>query len=624
MTAGTDATEPVTAAEAHPRWLGAARLVTGLAQGVAVSLLIAFERWGGEHPIIYAPLALCAVFLPPIWLSGLNAMRQASLAGWTAAAALYLTAAAVHDVLTRAPGPVRPGFDPGENGSGVAGPAVWFFSAVALFIAHHLIVPADQARRWRAPYAAYFEAGWKHAVQIALSLGFTGVAWGVLGLGAALFKLIGVDALADFLTSKWVWPAITGGLFAAAVHLTDLRAGLTLGVRNVVALLLSWLGPALAAIVAAFLLTLPFTGLQPLFATRSATATLLGAAVGLIVFVNAAYQGGGAAPGAVLRFSGCLSGVLVTPLIAIAVYALGLRIAQYGLTPERVVALAAVIVGSVYAIGYALAARPGRWMHGIEAANITAAVAQVLAIVALLTPIADPRRISVDDQIARFDRGVTDPEKLDVTFLRFDAGRYGVEALRTLAARRATPRDAQAAERAATALARRHRWEPPAAVPPARRAAQVDVHPSSATLPRGFLERDWGTAAPPCLAGASRCNAYLLDVDGDGTDEVLLSAQGGELTVYASAAGAWEEVGRFETATCPGVDDALRRGGARFAPSRWRDLEVGGVRVPFTPEASIQRCPSVDAGQPTIAAPRPRQPPPNPAEIAADAVPAPR
>lgn len=624
MTADFDRQEDETSSRPQPRWLGPARLAIGLLQGAAVSLLIAAERWGGEHPVIYAPLALCAVFLPPIWLSGLNVLRRATLAGWTVVAALYLLAVAVHDVLTRAPGPVRPGFDPGENGSAVAGPAVWFFSAVALFIAHHIVVPADQARRWRAPYAAYFETGWKHAVQIALSLGFTGVAWGVLGLGAALFKLIGVDAFADLLTSKWVWPSITGGLFAAAVHLTDLRAGLTLGVRNVVALLLSWLGPALAAIVTAFLLVLPFTGLAPLFATRSATATLLGAAVGLILFVNASYQGGGLTPNMVLRVSGRVSGVLLIPLVAIAAYALGLRIEQYGLTPERVVALAAVIVGSVYALGYALAARPGRWMHGIEAANITAAVAQVLAIVALLTPIADPRRISVDDQVARFARGVTDPEKLDVNFLRWDSGTYGVEALRALAARRGTEREQAVAERAESALARRQRWDPPVAVAPERRAAQMEVYPRGRTLPPDFLETDWIGRWPQCLTVGQRCDAYVLDVDGDGADEVLLSEAGSQLTVYTRSAAGWASAGRFATANCPGVEDALRRGEGRFAPSRWRDLELGGVRVPFTPEASVQRCPSINAGQPTVAAPRPRQPPPNPAEIAADAVPAPR
>ena len=43
------------------------------------------------------------------------------------------------------------------------------------------------------------------------------------------------------------------------------------------------------------------------------------------------------------------AGVLLAPMIVLAAYALWLRIGQYGLTPDRVVAVACVVAGLVYA-----------------------------------------------------------------------------------------------------------------------------------------------------------------------------------------------------------------------------------------------------------------------------------
>ena len=146
---------------------------------------------------------------------------------------------------------------------------VVFFGAVFVFVGHHLVGPADEARKLIAPYPLYFDWAWKDAVQIGLSLAFVGVLWAALELGAALFDLIGIKIVGKVLHYGWVAAPLTTVGFAAGVQLTDVRVGLIRGVRTVGLVLLSWLLPVMAVIVVAFLAALPYTGLAPLFGTRS-------------------------------------------------------------------------------------------------------------------------------------------------------------------------------------------------------------------------------------------------------------------------------------------------------------------------------------------------------------------
>ena len=154
---------------------------------------------------------------------------------------------------------------------------------------------------------------------------------------------------------------------------------------------------------------LPFTGLSGLWQTGSATALVLATAGAVVILINAAYQDGQPdnLPPPVLRIAVRIAAVLLTPLIVIAFWGLSLRIGQHGLTPDRIIALACAVVGAAYAVGYGAAAlvplarRRSPWMKPLEPTNIAVAVLTVLVILALFSPLADPARMSVADQIGR-------------------------------------------------------------------------------------------------------------------------------------------------------------------------------------------------------------------------------
>ncbi|MFT4956001.1 MAG: hypothetical protein ACI8U3_002400 [Brevundimonas sp.] len=566
--------------EPDHRRLGWIRLAIGLIQGAALlGLYLAIEHrsWPATVPGLFAPLVLIFAWLPVVLLGAVGRMRLRTLVIWGLTAAALLALMGWWSVIW--------GVRPNGLNEPLASPVVFAASAVMLFIAHHLILPADRARRWLAPYPAYFDTAWKAGVQLALSVAFTGAFWLLLFLGAGLFSVIGLDFLRELLGQEWFSIPVTTLAFSAAVHLTDVKDGLIRGVRTVALMLLSWLMPVMALITAAFILVLPFAGVGRLWDEGYGTSLMLSAAAALIILINAAYQDGepGSAPNVVLRWAARIAGILLVPLIGLALWGIALRIGQHGLTPERIIAAACVLVGAVHAVGYAFAAvKPGPWMRPLERTNVIGGVVAVAAILALFTPLADPARLSVADQMRRLETGRVSAEAFDYAFLRFDAGRSGLQALDRLVA----SDNPEIARRAGEAKAAENRYMVDQPEP----ERTIDVVPGSDSVPDGFL-----TAAPGDLRATCRnegdCLAAASDLDGDGQIEWLV-ANAHRLAVYQQADDGWREIGGYNVNLCaPRGHDArdLLREGLTFAPSPLPDLSVGDTRVPLTPNTD---CPA--------------------------------
>jgi len=579
------------------------RLGVGFAQGVGLWLLSeAYARhvWPGGPPAVFGAALLQIVFVPMIVIGGLGRIRPITLAVWAIAAALVLAVFAWHDLDANIWGE--------GSSSLMRSPAVpvFIFGAIFIFVGHHLVGPADEARRVIAPYPVYFDWAWKDAVQVGLSAAFVAVLWGALGLGAELFKLIGIDAVQKLVTKPWFAAPVTGFAFAGAVQLTDVRVGLIQGVRTVGLALLSWLLPVMTAIVLAFLAALPFTGLAPLFDTRSGASTLLAASAVLIVLTSAAYQDGQAPVPVVLRYAGRAAGLALVPLVLIAVYALALRVGQYGLSPARIEAIACAVVAAGFAVGYAIAAirRKTTWMRPLELTNVIMARVVMLLIMLLFTPIADPARLAVDDQVGRLLSGKTAPDKFDFEFLHLQAGRYGTDALARLAALKGSPRNLAIAGGASASI------KSMAAIPtpPGPPLSQViTVYPAGAAVPKSFLAQ----VAKGPLGGHSTClgevqlgcEVYLFDFEGVGSREVAVSDPSSQTTSYLplevfrrDASGAWTKSGEIAV-RCADSIAALRAGRLALAPSSWRDVHLAGRSFAFSP-VETQSCPETSKGTP--------------------------
>ncbi|MBU6156104.1 MAG: DUF4153 domain-containing protein [Alphaproteobacteria bacterium] len=565
------------------------RLAIGLAQGAALYVLLEMLE-GTPQPFtktwLYAALVIAAGLLPFVWLAAIASMRMITLGIWSLGIIATIIATSTHAAW----------LDTSDNATDKLG--LFFPLAAAVFIGHHLIAAADHDRKPLANYATYFDLGWKDGVQLVLCLAFLAAFWLLLWLGASLFELIGITAIRDLITERPFAFLASAAVFALAVHITDTRMSLVIGARTIALILLSWLLPLLALFAWAFLASLFFTGLAPLWATGRATALLVTAGAALVILINANYQDGDdeRSPPGILKLAVRAAALALVPIAILAFYSVWLRVGQYGLTPERVAGLAIVGVGAIYATGYAVAALwPGRWMQPLQPANVAAAFAWIALIIGMLTPIADPARLSVDNQVNRLLSGAVTPDKFDFDALRFDTYRYGREALERLAADRSSPFRIDIADRAAEALKRTARKSRPAEdrlTADALRAG-VTVFPAGSTLPDSLLSEDWsGRASNPlenCVRNAIKppgCQALLGDLDNDGRTDVLLRENAWSIIALGQDAnGKWVERGTFVTGQCNAPYFDFSTPGVSLAPPRPAPLEldVNGKRFQMTP-----------------------------------------
>lgn len=410
------------------------RVGVGLAQGIILYLLakaptdapagMSAELW----PQLIATLRLVAVYAPLPLLFGLGNLPARKLIPWT-----FLAALAVFAFGWFASAPAWRG----------APTATWLFSLIVIYIVHEFLQAADDDGRRIASYETYFDRAWRHGFQAALAIGFTIAFWIVISLGAWLFRLIGLEAVYDAINSDFFRWVASAAAFALGVHLTDADAGLTRGARQVGLALLSWLAILMTLILTAFLGALPFAGLETLWDTKRATVLLLNAAATMILLINAAFQAGDPPKSAIIRSVVRFSAFPLAAIVGLAALGLWLRVNQYGFTPARVLATAELLIVAFYAVGYVAAAlKPGAWLSLVRPVNIAAALFVAAILTALMTPIGDPARIAVADQVSRLDRSVVEPDDFDFGFLADErAGAYGKKALARLAARQGTERD---------------------------------------------------------------------------------------------------------------------------------------------------------------------------------------
>ena len=614
MTETTEATGRDSLGGAASPLLGPIRLAVGLLQGLGLFWLHRASDpspglsqldqpppmiWPATDPLVFGPLLLIFAFLPLVLLAGVGRLRPVTLAIWTVVAGVALALLGLHDIARQSADTLQ--------GPPFLSPAQVIFSAAALFIAHHLVASADLERRRIPTFATLFDTASKAVVQLALSVGFTGAFWILLTLGSALFKVIGLDFLEDLLRKEWFAIPITFLVFATAVHLTDVRDGLIRGVRTVGLMLLSWLLLVMTVLAAGFVAALPFTGLDGLWETGSATSLVLAAAAALIILINAAYQDGRPdnRPPAVLRVAVRVAAVLITPLVVIAIWGLALRVGQYGLTPDRIIAGACALVGAAFGAGYGWGAlspfwRKGDWMRPLEPTTIWTAVLAVAVILLLFSPALDPARLSVMDQVARLERGAVRPDKFDYRFLRFESGKAGQAALERLT--RSSNLDIAARARLIQTVKARYVISDDGGAVVGN--VTIESWPAGTTLPAGLLPVVEMTVGSADCRPSEHCVATLMDLDSDGTQEILL-ADRERLYVYVRTSNTWVRQGTYSAFGCPGVQvdprDHLRAGEVRATPPRWPSLRVGKDFVSTFRESTDCEAPHI----PTAVADRP-------------------
>lgn len=580
------------------------RLATGLVQGVLLYLLYraaVINMWPATQPFLFMPLFMLVLLLPVVFISSLGHMTSRSVALWTTAAGAALVVLALHEAWRNA-GAAHLNYDfMGRPSQRVPSMLLIVFSSVFLYIAHALVMAATTDGKRIASYGSYFEVAWKLAVQLLFSAFFVGALWSVLWMGAGLFDMVKLDFLKRLLGKSWFVAPVICFAFSCALHITDVRPSIVRGIRSLLLVLASWILPVAVVIIGGFLCTLPFTGLDGLWKTRFATSLLLTTVAVLVMLINCAFQNGQTAASLAIRIAARMAAILLLPLTGIAIYALGLRVHEYGWTADRVVAAACLLVASCYAIGYQWAAhRYETWLVEIAPVNVGAAFLALAVLLALFTPIADPARIAVANQVSRLERGLVKADKFDYRYLRFEGQRYGQQALQRLAQQGVGADAKVVSERAAAALKQTERWNPNGGKATATTiAANITVVPAGEALPASFVAQEWkeapGQMLPHCLTNdVQKCTALLLDANGDGKRDILLVNQsyGGGYLYVEQPDGKWLLAARLDIG-CRPMLDALRAGRYTLVEPNLKALVVGGLQLQFEPVYPDENCKAI-------------------------------
>ena len=308
----------------------------------------------------------------------------------------------------------------------------------AVLIAAPLFQTIRDEGGWRFPYKELHAHAWADAVIGAASMVFTGITFLLAFLIAGLFDVIGIDALKDLLEEGWFNWMLAGFAFGGALGLLRERDRLVGTLQRLVMIILSVLAPVLAAALSIFLLSTLVTGFDKLWeGWLSATGLLLAASAGGVLLVNAVIGDGAdeRASNRVLMWSALILTAVVLPLAALAGTAMGMRIGQYGWTPERMWGAVAIAIALAYGlIGWWSIWRGRRDFDDVlRPLQVKLSIAVCALMVLLALPIVDFGAISSRSQVARLESGKVEPAKFDWAALAFDFGPSGRRQLAAIA-----------------------------------------------------------------------------------------------------------------------------------------------------------------------------------------------
>lgn len=462
----------------------------------------------------------------------------------------------------------------------------WF---ILLPFAEHKLV----THRWFSDYSLLFSAAWRNLVKLVLAALFTGLLWILLFLLAGLFKVLNIGFLMELFTSRIFAYPVTAIAFGIGISLYAAKEEALVGIYRASLNILGWLLPMVSLILILFLLALPFQGLALLWKTGYATSLMLCLLAWTVFLFNAAWQdasGEQRFPRWLLRFISL--GLLTMPVyIVLCAYSLGLRVAQYGWSVDRIWAVLGIVTMAIYALGYAFTVlrRNAIWMLEAKQVNIAAALSMVALLILTMTPVLDPARVAVNSQVARLLDGRTLVNDFDFEYLRLQGGRYGNQRLQDLARNTAHEHAALIRQKAADALKVTYRtFKPKGPEPLTRKQLRecLTPYPPDAGFDPAFLDfllgrYNAGDIYLNCRADKP-CPVLMLDLNNDGERELVL-LDGYSSRIFSQGQGVWKVAGRLA-----GKDmDAL--GAAKMQreldaldfsakPNAWRELWIGSMK----------------------------------------------
>ena len=397
-----------------------------LGAGSALALWGLSENW--SNPAI-PPAALLAVFVFVMVFSGVSLALAGPLTLRNALSGAVWLAAPVAALVSLA------GLRYVRSTDLLDEPVTLVVAGVLVLVATPFLLVRRQAGKAWLDYAHLFDAAWTVFIRYFAAWVFVGIFWMVLFLSNQLLKLVDVQIIELILRREWLVFALTGGTLGLGLAVVyELRDTIS---PFIVLRLLRLLVPVVLLVVVVFLLAMPFQGQSDLFGEFSAAGILMGTAIVAITLINTALDRSDerAVTSRGLRVSTRLMAIALPVLAGLAVWAVAVRVVQYGWTPDRVLAMCAALFLLVYGVLYCFTALAGAgWMARIRRVNVVMALFVVAVAALWMTPVLNAQKISVNSQIKRFAMNQSALDQLPLWELAKEWGKAGQAGLDRLLA----------------------------------------------------------------------------------------------------------------------------------------------------------------------------------------------
>ncbi len=267
--------------------------------------------------------------------------------------------------------------------------------------------------------------------KISSSFMVLGSFWIILSLWSILFKLININIFYNIFFDYSIYiPLVLSSTIYFTVY--GLVNHVTITLKNIKSRLsfLQLFLEIISVFLILFIVFLPIMGPQKIFKTGYSSIimlTLNGIGLTLIQFIDFRDKN-------IIKIRKYLvtSFIVLEPIFSfLAFYSITLRINQYGISPQRFMAVIIILLFTIFNISYLYTVIKNRlnWKESIEKQTPYLVIVSVFIIFLTITPILNPYEISVKSQMAIFGNNI---EKLDLISLKFKFSKPGLVAFNKL------------------------------------------------------------------------------------------------------------------------------------------------------------------------------------------------
>ena len=308
---------------------------------------------------------------------------------------------------------------------------------IRVSMAVFLLIPFFQCRiatwSWEFPYSEIFFQFCRNLFLLFQASIVIAVFWGLLVTAGLLFDIVGLDSVPYIIFNPVIAVPLSSLTIAISISVAIKHPGIDSLGRWLLSVL-AWLLPFFSVLSVVFILCLPYSGLQTLWSTGQASTLMLLLQFGTIILANAAWLDGSkpAFKNKAINILAQISLLCLPVYTGLCLYSTGLRIAQYGLSTDRIQALFLVAVTGIWGLGYAFMVLFRKWPASIGKVNMVSVLSMAIIVAAMNSPLLDPYRLAAFNQMQRLQSGEIKPEEFDYLYTRFNLGRFGNQVLTTL------------------------------------------------------------------------------------------------------------------------------------------------------------------------------------------------